>query len=145
MAAIHFGLGFGFLLIVFLLFGLPVAFFRGRLHEIGTIMRIVLVMGVTMGSMTFAACLAADRMGRAVVARAWRRAFVYLLMATLSLPLWSFGTYWALTGDLAASLDHLRFACLFAPVAPTILIIAARELADHIRHREEWASLDLDS
>jgi len=144
MAAIHFGLAIAFLLVTFLLFGLPVAFFRGRLHEIGAILRVVGVMSITMGSITFAVCFGADRMGRAVAAKKWRQAFWFVGLATLFLPFWSFATYWALTSDLAASLDHLKFACLFAPFVPVGLILVSRQLADEVRHREEWASLDLD-
>ena len=145
MAVIHFGLSFSFMVIVFLLFALPTTIFQGKLHAIGSILRVAVVMSVVAGAITFAACFAADRMGRTVAARAWRRALLYLLLSTLFLPLWSFATYWALTGDLAASLGHLRFACLFALFAPAGLILTSRELADQIRHQEEWASLDLDS
>jgi hypothetical protein len=67
-----------------------------------------------------------------------------LLFALLSLPLAplaAFVNYWALTGDLGASLAHLRFAFYFTPLAAVLLAYLARKRAEELRYEDEWASL----
>jgi hypothetical protein len=76
--------------------------------------------------------------------RAWRRAMPYLLGSLVFFPVFAFFPYWVFTGDLAASLRHARFACLFAPVAPLLFSLMGRVMFHELRYEKEWASLDVD-
>lgn len=73
-----------------------------------------------------------------------RLAALYAAASLPILPVGAFVTYWALSGDLASSLLHLRFACGLAPVAAALLLILGRKRAEEMRYEDEWASLEVE-
>jgi ATP-dependent Clp protease ATP-binding subunit ClpC len=122
---------------------------RGRQGEIATTIRTLFVFALMFSVLSVPFLVAPYRIGRLLYGadseRSLRRAVWYGLVSLAIFPALAFGTYWALTGDLAASLVHLRFACLFAPAAPVFIFTMARRFVEEIRHKEEWASLEIDS
>jgi hypothetical protein len=73
------------------------------------------------------------------------RAATDILICVFSLPLLAFIIYIVLTGNLTASLEHSRFACIFAPVAPVIYLLAARLYDHEMREQERWTTLEIDA
>jgi len=127
----------------------PIMIARGRASEIPTALRIVLVMALATAALSVAFILLAHALRRVLYGRESDRsllaAALYLLASLGVFPALAFATYWSLTGDLAASLAHLRFACWFAPVAPVVFVLMARGLAIEWNGREEWEELSLDA
>jgi len=125
----------------------PIMIARGRVNEVPTALRIVFVVGLVSAAFSVAFILLAHGMRRVLYGReserSLRTAALYVLAALGFFPGLAFVTYWALTGDLAASLSHLRFACCFAPAAPVVFVLMARGLAIEWNGREEWEELDL--
>jgi hypothetical protein len=76
--------------------------------------------------------------------RSWRLATVYGLLSMAFFPVLAFVWYWSLTGDFATSCTHFGFACRFAPLAPVLFALMARQTAETWRYYEEWASLQID-
>ena len=68
----------------------------------------------------------------------------FILASLFIFPAVAFFTYWAFTGDLAASLHHLWLGCCFAPVAPVVFAMMSRKLLEERRYEEEWASLPIE-
>ena len=83
------------------------------------------------------------RLRFALGAAPWRAA-AYLLLSLACPAAFAFTSYLGVTGDLAASLRHAWFACLFAPIAPLLFMSVARELAGAIRHDRQWRDLVID-
>ena len=75
--------------------------------------------------------------------RCGKRLVETLLKSLPILPVVAFLTYWALVWDLTPSLVHLRFACYFAPAAPILFVMMARQMTEEKRYREEWAGLEI--
>jgi hypothetical protein len=127
----------------------PVMIVRGRANEIPTALRIVFVVGLVSAALSIAFVLLAHGLRRVLYGnpseRSLRSAAVYVLAALGFFPGLAFVTYWALTGDLAASLAHLRFACWFAPTAPVVFVLMARQVAREWNGREGWERLPLDA
>jgi ATP-dependent Clp protease ATP-binding subunit ClpC len=132
-----------------LLVGLPSLIVRGREAELPVMLRIVSIVTLFSIAATVLFLYLPHRMGRFLYGSGCERSppkAAWSSVASLAiLPALAFGTYWALTGDLASSLAHLRFACLFAPAAPVVLVMMARVAAEETRYKEEWASLKIDS
>jgi hypothetical protein len=127
----------------------PVMIARGRASEVPTALRIVLVVGLVSAALSVAFILLAHGMRRVLYGReserSLRTAAIYVLAALGFFPSLAFVTYWALTGDLAASLSHLRFACWFAPAAPVVFVLMARQVAIEWNGREEWEELEINA
>ena len=66
------------------------------------------------------------------------------MMSLPIVPAGAFLTQWALTGDLGASLLHLRFACYFSPIAPILLVFLSHKKAARMCHENEWAKFEID-
>ena len=128
---------------------IPSLIVRGRQAELPVVLHIVSVAMLFTTAVTVLFLFLPHRIGRYLYGsdseRSMRKAAWYGLASLAFLPAMAFGTYWAATGDLAASLAHLRFACLFAPAAPVVLVMIARRMFEEIRYKEEWASLELGS
>jgi len=122
---------------------------RGRQYEIPVALWSVLVVFVASTLLYVPLLIMPYKIGRVLYGndaeRSWRKAAWYGLASLAFLPAMAFGTYWAGTFDLAASLIHLRFACLFAPAAPVVFFAMARLVFDDMHYKEEWASLEIDS
>jgi hypothetical protein len=129
--------------------GVPLMIVRGRANEVATALRIVFVVGLVSAALSVAFILLAHGMRRVLygreLERSLRTAALYVLAALGFFPGLAFVTYLALTGDLAASLAHLRFACWFAPAAPAVFVLMARQIAIEWNGRAEWEELPLDA
>ncbi len=129
--------------------GLPSLIVRGRQAELPVVLHIVSVVMLFTTAVTVLALYLPHRIGRLLYGsdseRSLRKAAWYGLTSLAIFPAMAFGTYWALTGDLASSLVHLRLGCLFAPVAPVVLVMISRQMTEEMRYKEEWASLEIDS
>ncbi|OHB83322.1 MAG: hypothetical protein A2V98_08130 [Planctomycetes bacterium RBG_16_64_12] len=135
-------------LVVTMLLMLPVLWIRGRLHEIGMILHIVLVMGTVMAAFSFVSVLMADRLGRALFGpeseRSLRRAVRYSLASLPLFPAMTLLMHWGLLGSFASSFVYLLPACCIAPASPLLFILLAHQGAEEMRHEEEWAELEIE-
>lgn len=127
---------------------LPAMWIRGRLDEMGLVLHVLLVMSLVTAAFAFAFVVLSERIGRACYGRESERsmrATGWYCLASLSIfPTMTLLTYWGLFGDLASSLSGFSLACALAPAAPVLFLVIARQVADEIRHEEEWASLDVE-
>jgi hypothetical protein len=73
------------------------------------------------------------------------RAAIDVLLCLCAFPFLAFSNYSILTGDLSASLAHARFACIFAPLAPVIFLLAAGQYDHEMRELEKWSKLEIDA
>jgi hypothetical protein len=133
--------------VLFLLM-LPGAIFHWKQNSLGLAVHLAVVMALVMSVLSFVFVFFPTRLAGFLYGdarkRAWRQAIPYLLFSLVIFPAFAFLPYWALTGDLAASLRHARFACLFAPAAPLLFSLMGRAMFDELRYEKEWASLEVD-
>jgi hypothetical protein len=129
--------------------GLPLLTIRGRLAELFVTLYIVSIVMIFSAVVTVFVLVLPHRIGRSLYGRDSERsrfkATWYGLASLAFPPAMAFGYYWTLTGDLAASLTSLSFACVFAPAFPVLLIMMSRKMTEEMRYKEEWASLEIDS
>ncbi len=76
--------------------------------------------------------------------RSWPLLVGFVLLAVAALPALAFFVYWTATGDVSASLGHLRFACYFAPIGPFMFYAAGKITYDEMMYEREWAGIELD-
>ena len=147
--AIKFFLGFavGYVFLI-LVFGIPSLLFRGRQNEIGIMLHVVFYSFIAIWILCIALLFLVERFARAFFLegseRLLRMKVFYSLMSFLFCPVFAFLCYWTFTGDFAASLLRLRFGCYMAPAAPLLFLWLARQVADEIRYKRQWASLKID-
>ncbi len=126
---------------------LPVILARGRPYEVGVKLQVVLVTAVVCSGLWFLFSWVPLRIGRALYGDAAERsvstALLYALASLPILPAAAFLTYWALTWNLSSSLAHLGLACYFAPAAPIVFVMAARQMTEEMRYQEQWAGLEI--
>ena len=126
-----------------LLAGVSVCALRDRPNDIGMFVHVSLVASATAATFMFLFLFLAERIGRVLYGqgtdRSLSRAALYCLASLAVFPAFAFVSYLAGSGDLAASLAHLRFACCFAPAAPLVFLLMARPLTEEIRYAEQWA------
>jgi hypothetical protein len=128
---------------------LPALIIRGRLAELPVVLYIVSVVMLFTAAVQVLIVFFPHRIGRLLYGiesdRSLPKAALYGLASLAVFPAMAFGMYWALTGDLASSLAHLRFACLFAPAAPVLFVMMSQKMSEEMRYKVEWASLEVDS
>ena len=73
------------------------------------------------------------------------RALVYGAVSLLIFPAFALLTRWALCGNLAPSMIAVPMACCFSPIAPLLVAMTCRTMAQQRRYREEWASLEIEA
>ena len=126
---------------------LPAMFLGGRQRECVAALYVFLVIGALSIPFTLAFVLLTDGMYRALYRkpsdRSWRLATIYGLASLFIFPVFAFVWYWSLTGDLAMSCTRLLMAWCFAPLAPVLFAVMARQTAEQMRYYEEWASLEI--
>ena len=130
-----------------LLAGVLISLLRARPSELGMIVHVILVTGVVMAAFSFVFLLLPERIGRALYGeeaeRSLSKVVLYCLASLAVFPAMAFVSYLAMSFDLVASLAHLRFACYFAPVAPLVFVMMARQITEEIRYKRQWASLEI--
>ncbi|MGD0382189.1 MAG: hypothetical protein ABSA77_01625 [Thermoguttaceae bacterium] len=123
--------------------------FQGKTAEFGmreiiVVKMLVIIMGSMMLGVVFLSRLYktffAERSGRFGA-----RAAIDILISLCAFPLLAFTNFIVLTGDLTASMAQTRFACIFAPAAPVIFLLLARQHALEIRAQEKWSNLEIDA
>jgi len=131
-----------------LLILLPILHICGRQNELPIGVRTLLSIGILNIPLTLGFILLTDGMYRALYRepsrRSWRQAAVYGLLSLTFFPAIAFLWCWSLTGNLAMSCAQLRLACCFAPLAPVLFALMARQAAEQLRYHEEWASLEVE-
>jgi hypothetical protein len=131
-----------------LLILLPILHIYGRQNELPIGVRTLLSIGILNIPLTLGFILLTDGMYRALYrapsSRSWRQAAVHGLLSLTFFPAIAFLWCWSLTGNPALSCAQVRLACCFAPLAPLLFALMARQAADQQRDYEEWASLDVE-
>jgi len=142
---LSFAVAYGFLVLVF---GIPSLLFRGRQNEIGVMLHIVFYTFIAIWILCNALLFLAERLARAFFLEgskpSLRMKVFYSLMSFLFCPVFAFLCYWTFTGDFAASLVRLRIGCYMAPATPLLFLWLARQMAEEIRYKRQWASLNID-
>ncbi|MGW8257285.1 MAG: hypothetical protein ACWGMZ_07365, partial [Thermoguttaceae bacterium] len=125
----------------------PVACLHGRQSEIALRLYVLYCISILNIPLTVGVILLVDGMYRALhrdrSARSWRLAVVYGLMSMAFFPALAFLWYVSLTGDLALSFEHLRFACCFAPLGPVLFAALSKQAVAQMRYEEQWAGLEI--
>ena len=126
---------------------LPLLCVAGRASEIGMLLRIVLVVGITSAAFSFVFTVLADRMARAMYGRdserSLRKAGLYSLASLAALPVLTFLIYWSLPLDGSTRFFYLQLSCLLAPAVPVLFLLLGRQQAEQFRYEDEWGSLDI--
>lgn len=122
---------------------------RGRDPIFGTRIYVVGVMSAIIMGFMMLGILFIERLRKTFFADESRhsgvRAVIDILLCICAFPLLAFINYAALTGDLSASLTYFFTGCFFAPVAPVIFILMARQYDREMRVQEKWTSLEVDA
>ncbi|MGD9723797.1 MAG: permease prefix domain 1-containing protein [Pirellulales bacterium] len=121
---------------------------KGRLADPSLALAIALGTSLLTGAFVIAITLTLTPIGARLFdgdKRSWPAICVFVAASLAALPAMAFAVYWLMTGDVAASVEHLRFACYFAPLAPVVMYLAARQAYAEICYAREWASLDVDA
>ena len=133
---------------VTLLVMLPITWIPGRLGEIGLLLHIILVMSIVMAAFSFVFAVFTERFRRALYGReserSRRTAGVHCLASLAVFPAMTYLTYLGLLGDFTSGLSGLYVACALAPAAPVLFVVIARQVAEEMRHEEEWAKLEIE-
>jgi ATP-dependent Clp protease ATP-binding subunit ClpC len=121
---------------------------RGRLAEIGLAVHVVVVIAIVSTALGSVFALFADRMSRALFGkreeRSLRKAILYAMASLPVFPATTLLTHLGLFNGLSSSMFYLGLACCFAPAAPVLFLLVARQMADDMQHDEEWACLEID-
>jgi hypothetical protein len=127
---------------------LPAVFLGSRRAPLDFAIRLSIMQGVfiaAFGALFGGVC---PGLGEAVFGspaeRSWRRAAAFLVGAAFSLPGFAFVFYWGLSGDFWGSVNHLLFACWFAPVFPALCLLLSWQIHTERSYERQWAELNLD-
>jgi hypothetical protein len=133
---------------VVLLVTLPVIVARGRENQVGLTVHVLLAVGVGTIALWLPLNFLPHTLGRALYGSQSERsrwmALFYCLASLPAFPAFAFLTFFTASGDLAASLVHVRFACCFAPAAPVLFALMSKLMVEEERYQEEWASLEIE-
>jgi ATP-dependent Clp protease ATP-binding subunit ClpC len=126
---------------------LPRILVTWRVSEIGTLVRILVVMEIASAAISFGSLVLVDRMARTVYGkgseRSLRKAGLYGLASLAALPMLTFFIYWSLPIDGSTRLFYLQLSCLLAPAVPVLFLLLCPPQAQHFRYEDEWAGLDI--
>ena len=126
---------------------LPIMWLRGRIDEIGIVLRVLLVLCSFSAAFGFSLTLFGGKIGQVLCGRGPKRFMPKMVLYGLAslgvFPVLISLAYWGFLGSLASALSGLMLGCVVAPAAPLLFFVLARQMKVEIQHESRWADVEI--